>query len=273
VRWVEERDSRSTTLENDLSNARILDPYLGRLDLQDITVAVIDGIVSGLRKAGNQATTINCRLAFVRAVLRRAHREWDWIDRVPSVRRLKTKTHRVRWLTHEETDRLLDELPYYLAAQMRFTLATGLRASNVRNLKWVDVDLDRRTAWVHADESKGKKAIGIPLNRDAVVVIREQQGKHHEFVFSHKGKPCGEQGGHVWREALIRAGIKDFRWHDLRHCWATNHVIAGTPLATLRELGGWAKFEHVLIYAHLAPEHLAEAAGNIETMQVKRRLA
>jgi integrase len=176
-------------------------------------------------------------------------------------------THRVRWLTEEEANRLLKELPYYLAAQMRFSLATGLRASNVRNLKWVDVDLSRKTAWVNSNETKSRKPLSVPLNSDAVTVIREQIGKHMEFVFSRDGKKCAEQGGKVWRDALVRAGISDFRWHDLRHTWASWHVQRGTPLAVLRELGGWAKYDHVLIYSHLAESHVAGFADNISTLR------
>jgi site-specific recombinase XerD len=53
-----------------------------------------------------------------------------------------------------------------------------------------------------------------------------------------------------------RAGIKGFRWHDLRHAWASWHVQAGTPLNVLQELGGWASYEMLLRYAHLSAEHL-----------------
>lgn len=66
-------------------------------------------------------------------------------------------------------------------------------------------------------------------------------------------------------KVLNRAGIKDFRWHDLRHTWASWHVQAGTPLNVLQELGGWSDYKMVLRYAHLAPEHLAYHAANIGT--------
>jgi len=61
----------------------------------------------------------------------------------------------------------------------------------------------------------------------------------------------------------MRAGIDDFRWHDLRHTWASWHVQAGTPLHVLQELGGWETPAMVRRYAHLAPEHLAEHAVRI----------
>jgi site-specific recombinase XerD len=67
---------------------------------------------------------------------------------------------------------------------------------------------------------------------------------------------------HAWRKALARAGISDFRWHDLRHTWASCHVQNGTPLQVLKELGGWADLTMVLRYAHLSSKHLEEYAGN-----------
>ena len=68
----------------------------------------------------------------------------------------------------------------------------------------------------------------------------------------------------AWKRALERAGIeKTFRWHDLRHTWASWHVQSGTPLQELMELGSWASYEMVLRYAHLAADHLQGAAGPI----------
>lgn len=66
--------------------------------------------------------------------------------------------------------------------------------------------------------------------------------------------------GKAWRDALNRAGIADFRWHDLRHTWATRLMQAGVPLHALMELGGWQDIAMVRKYAHLAPETLAQYA-------------
>jgi integrase len=63
---------------------------------------------------------------------------------------------------------------------------------------------------------------------------------------------------------LKRAEIEKFRFHDLRHTWASWHVMNGTSLQELMELGGWKSYEMVLRYAHLAPEHLSDAAARIE---------
>lgn len=75
-----------------------------------------------------------------------------------------------------------------------------------------------------------------------------------------RGKPVRKWWSEQWNRQCARAGIENFRFHDVRHTWASWHVQAGTPLPRLMELGGWSKYEHVLRYAHLAPDHLAEHA-------------
>ena len=143
-------------------------------------------------------------------------------------------------------------------------MATGLRQSNVTDLKWCDVDLIRCHALVHPEDSKTGKAIPVPLNQDAIDILTQQKGKHAVYVFTYKGHPVTRCNNHAWRKALIRADIEDFRWHDLRHTWASWHVQNGTSLLELQQLGGWSSFEMVLRYAHLSSEHLKQAAQRIQ---------
>ena len=82
----------------------------------------------------------------LRAILRKCVNEWEWLDRAPQVRMLKEPTRRIRFLTREEAQRLLAELPEHLADMAAFSLATGLRASNVTGLQWSQMDLTRRLA-------------------------------------------------------------------------------------------------------------------------------
>ena len=70
----------------------------------------------------------------------------------------------------------------------------------------------------------------------------------------------------AWRAALKRAGIDDFRFHDLRHTWASWLIQAGVPLSALQEMGGWESIEMVQRYAHLAPNHLTEHARQIDAI-------
>ena len=163
---------------------------------------------------------------------------------------------RIRWITREDAERLLAELPVHLRVMATFSLETGLRKSNVTGLQWSQVDLRRRCAWIHPDQAKGRKAIAGPLSAAAVLVLREQIGKHPVVVFTYWGNPTKQLNTKAWRKALERAGIEDLRWHDLRHTWASWHVQAGTPLHVLQELGGWESVEMVRRYAHLSSDHL-----------------
>lgn len=207
-------------------------------------------------------------LEIVRAVLRKRVNEWEWLDRAPAVRMLKEPTRRIRFLSRDEAQRLLAALPEHLADMAAFSLATGLRRANVTGLQWSQVDLVRRVAWVHPDQAKARKVIAVPLNAEAVAIIRKQLGKRPTHVFSFRGQPIVQVSTKAWYAALEKAGIEDFRWHDLRHTWASWHVQQGTPLFALQELGGWESPEMVRRYAHLAAEHLAAYADRLCALRV-----
>src|SRR6266550_4849179 len=80
------------------------------------------------------------------------------------------------------------------------------------------------TAPTAVGKAKGGEAIGVPLNDDAMAVLRNQKGKHPERVLTYKRRPLGQGSTRSWRNALKRAGIENFRWHDSRHVWATWHA-------------------------------------------------
>lgn len=244
---------------------RWLNRHLNNTRLDEINKAKIDVIKNAKLGEGVSNATVNRVLALIRSMLNSAKDNWEWLDTVPTVKLLPEPKKRLRWLTQQEARRLVEELPEHLKAMARFTLATGLRESNVTGLQWSQIDLHRRCAWIHADQAKAEKAIGIPLNDEALAVIQSQMDKHDTHVFTYEGKPVTRANNHAWRKALIRAGIRDFRWHDLRHTWASWHVQNGTPLHALKELGGWADLAMVLRYAHLSSKHLEEYAGNSKT--------
>jgi integrase len=263
VRWSDEKAEKATALE-DRVKFRWLDGYLSGRLLHTITRDDVQAIGTAKARESSRATA-NRYLALVRAVLKRAAGPWQWIEKAPTVSLYPEAKRRVRWLNKEEATRLLDALPTHQKQLMRFALATGLRQANVLGLKWPDVDMERRTAWVHADEAKGGEAIGVPLNDEALAVLREELGKHPLRVFTFKGRPLEQANTRAWRNALKRAGIKNFRWHDLRHVWATWHVMAGTTMAELQELGAWKSGAMVRRYAHFAPEQLRAAADKLAT--------
>ena len=284
LRWCHETRHKATS-ERDLHYFRQLDKYLGRKYLDEIGRDMVDHVLSERLKEGVSHATVNRMLAVMRAVLRRAAYDWEWLDRVPRIRLLPEPKRRVRFLTREEADRLLSELPQHLAEMARFTLATGLRQANVMGLEWAQVDLDRGEAWIHPDQAKARRAIAVPLSADAMLVLRRQVGKHETYVFTYQpsikdgaslareGKarkppyPVKQVNTKAWRAALKRAGITNFRWHDLRHTWASWHVQHGTPLHVLQELGAWESVEMVRRYAHLTSRHLREHAERLPRLE------
>jgi integrase len=262
IRWLAETEHKRSR-EDDLCHLRWLDPHLGGLMLDDIDRNRIDRLQAARKAEGAANATANRTLALLRSILTRAERDWEWLDRAPKVRLLPEPKRRVRWLTEAEAARLIAELPGHLAEMAAFSLETGLREANVTGLEWSQIDMSRRVAWVHADQFKTGRALGVPLSAEAMAIIRRQIGRHPERVFCYRNRrgewvPVAKAGTAAWKKALERAGIKDFRWHDLRHTWASWHVQRGTPLHVLQELGGWQSAEMVRRYAHLAPEHLAE---------------
>jgi integrase len=253
-RWLKETSNKRDHV-NDQIRIAWLKPHLNDKPLNEITAAVIHQ-VGELKAAQTSLATANRVLTLIRAVLRRAHQQWGWLDKVPHIRLYKESERRIRYLTKEEARKLLNELPPHLQDMTLFSLSTGLRASNVTGLRWSQVDLQRNHVWIHADQAKAGKALAVPLNSVAREVIVRQVGKNEIFVFTFESQPVTRPNNHAWRKALRRAGIGDFRWHDLRHTWASWHIQAGTPLHVLQELGGWSSYEMVRRYAHLSSDHL-----------------
>jgi len=273
VRWLKENPHKKS-LSSDKRRLKLLHNWLGKLYLDEVDRDMVDRIKyerAAQNKLNSQGkdtgklvtpAEVNRLLALLRTILKAACDDWEWVDRVPKVKLFKEARRRIRWITSEEASKLLGCLPNHLAAMARFSLATGLREQNVLGLQWSQLDLSRRVAWIHGDEVKNSQALAVPLNEEALSVIRAQRFKNKRFVFTYKGERIARANNSGWRKALIDAGIQNFRWHDLRHTWASWHIQNGTALNVLQELGGWESIEMVRRYAHLAPDNLAAAAAN-----------
>jgi len=103
------------------------------------------------------------------------------------------------------------------------------------------------------------------LNSDAIAVLDEELDKHPVYCFTYRGDPIGwDVTNTAWQNALRKADITDFRFHDLRHTWASWHRQAGTSCDELKDLGGWKSRSMVDRYAKFATENLQVAAARIE---------
>jgi integrase len=230
VRWLNETKHKASH-EGDKGKLRWLDTFLAGMELNLINRAVVDRITEAKRAEGVCPATVNRHLALVRAILRRAHREWEWIDRAPAVRLLKEPTRRIRFLTRDQVAALLKELPEHLRDMATFALATGLRAANVTGLTWEQVDLERKMAFVYPDQAKARKAIPVPFNDAAMDVVQRQKGKHFVKVFTFEGEPVKQVNTKAWKKALKRAGIQTgVRVSALwRAYWVTLRLLMAGP--------------------------------------------
>jgi integrase len=178
-------------------------------------------------------------------------------------KRRKAPKGRIRWLTAEEWESLRKALPAHWLPMADFAIATGLRQANVFWLEWGQVDMIRAKAWVHPDDAKGGLPIGIPLSDAALAVLESQRGKSDVWVFPMpNGNPLPKLKSRDWKAVVTEADIAACTWHDLRHTWATWHVMGGTPLEVLQKLGGWKDMRMVQVYAHMAESFVDRYAAN-----------
>lgn len=289
--WLEDHQHRKS-IEEIKRVLRWLTGHLRGVALTDITDARIRALAKARREQPTNArvieravtagrtppdptpptgATVNRHMAQLSAVLNDANRR-GWLPVVPPITKAAEPAKRIAWLTREQAAALLAELPPHLRAMAAFALATGLRESNIRLLRWSQVDMARAVCWHEGDETKAGLAHSTPLNADALRVLAGQQGQHRVWVFpvprwvdgeQVADAPTGKVSNHAWRKACVRAGLPTLRFHDLRHTWASWHVQAGTPLPVLQELGGWASLSMVQRYAHLGRSHVAQWAGNL----------
>ena len=263
LRWLEETAHKRSHLY-DVVRLKWLQQFLRMKPLAEITRDFVMQVAE-TKKRESSPSNANRYIALIRAILRRAEREWEWLDKAPALRLYPEPKRRVRWITPEQAQRLLSLLPEHQRDVVMFALATGLRHGNVLKLEWSQVDLARKVAWIYGDQAKGGRDIHVSLNDTALDVLKRQVDKHPSRVFTFRGKPIAVANTKAWREALKKAGIEDFRWHDLRHTWASWLVQSGVPLGVIQEMGAWESPEMVRRYAHLSPAVMASYAKVIDT--------
>ncbi len=194
--------------------------------------------------------------------------DWGLCEKNPAarVKLLHEDVKRTRYLTQEEESRLLDVASPYLKNVVLFALHTGMRRAEILGLRWQEVDLQNAVATIPAARAKGHRDRHVPLNALALQIINglPRPSDSSAPIFGNaKGRPQGNLERH-WRSALALSGIENFRFHDLRHTFASRLVMEGADLPVLRELLGHRDFAMTLRYAHLAPSRLRETVAMLE---------
>jgi integrase len=218
----------------------------------------------------------------ISAVLHHAARK-KWCSKPVIARPKGHDKERVRWITYEEAERLIDAAAPHIRPLVIFLLSTGARLSEALYLEWADVDLSRAHVVFKPTDARGIKtddARGVPLPPRAVAELAMTPWDREGFVFRRpagKIKTTGRKwlpyesrdgagGGQIktaWAGMLKRAGLSDFTPHDCRHTWATWHYMANRDINALMTLGGWKTPAMVFRYTHINTSHLAPSQNRL----------
>lgn len=270
-RWLNETQKR--TRDKDEMILAWLCGEIGEEAVSSIDRDAIEELRKTALVEGMAPATVDRYMALLRAILRKCEHDWGLLDHAPRVPMYRPTAPEPRWLKPAEFERLVKELPPHLKLAARFAVLTGLRMREMLSLTWDRIDLANRRAWIPGTRMKAGRSHGIPLNTDAVKVLRELKTLNPEgaHVFQWRGKPVDDCNGHAFKDAAARAGTPELRWHDLRHTFASWAVQRGVTLHELMQLGGWSSYQMVLRYAHLAPDNLALAAEKLCTNRTQRK--
>ncbi len=243
------------------SIVRRLIAEFGDLTVAEITPKLLSNYKTKRVNQGTLPATINHELQLLNHAFNIAIREWEWIKENPvsKIKRERVNNLRDRWLTLEEEERLLEASPEWLRDIITFAIYTGLRKSEILNLRWKDVDLFRKVIYIGEQKNRGKDT--LPLNSKALGVLRKKSKVRHincEYVFhTQNGTKIDPRNlNRAFYSSLRKAEIKDLRFHDLRHTFATRLVQAGVDIYTVQKLCRWKTISMAMRYAHHYPESL-----------------
>lgn len=231
----------------------------------DVTVAEVsaEAIFDYKRKRREEnvaPATLNKELSFLRHALELAV-VWEWLEINPAVRipREKVKNRMERWLTEEEEEKLLNACPEWLRDMVIFSLNTGFRQNEMLSLTWSQVDLSRKTILFWDQKNGGRDT--VPINPAAEEILKKHWkvrslSSDHVFLTSNGTPFIARNLIRSFSIALEKAGIEKFRWHDLRHTFATRLIHEGVDLYKVQRLGRWRSVSMVMRYAHHSVESL-----------------
>ena len=263
---------------------------IGNEPIDAVTTDVLERFVpkttvtpSGVRKPLSGASQ-NRYLSAISAVLRFAVKR-DWLAKSPYIPKRAEAPIRESYATKEQVEILLDNLNGWMRDISEFAYFTGMRASEILTLEWRYVNL--RQGAVNLPGSKAKSGHGrvIPLADRALDVLNRRKGLHDKYVFLRKkpdedpplkkktkkdedkeeDRPAQQIDARAFARAVHAAGLPPgFRFHDLRHSWASRMAAAGVPLLVLQKLGGWKTLSMLNRYAHFATEDLSKHVNKID---------
>ncbi|MBW2638150.1 MAG: site-specific integrase, partial [Deltaproteobacteria bacterium] len=270
-RYLEEYSSvnkAKTSYTRDKSlTAHLLKPFKDEY-LVDITPAMISDYKVQRRREGAAPRTINYELTLMSHAFNIGILEWEWVNDNPVKKVKKERVNNAieRWLTREEEKRLLGVSAQWLQEIIVFAIHTGLRQSEILDLKWPQVDMTRRTILIYEQKNRGVDT--LPLNETALGVLEERQRHHlsqcdNVFHSNNQTRIVNRNLCRAFKIATEKARVNNFRFHDLRHTFATRLVQSGVGIYEVQRLGRWKSTSMVMRYAHHNSESLR---ASIEVM-------
>ena len=262
LNWYKVQNSKKSYQDyENLFNSTII-PYFKDYYLNDISVEMIENYKIKRSKEIKSAT-INKELTAIKHVFNKAN-EWDYVKENPlaKVKKLKVSQSKIRFLSIEEIDRLLNNCSDHIRPIILTAIHTGLRRSELFRLEWSDVDFERECIVVTAkgeEHTKNYLNRELPMTDQLIECLKGIQVKGN-WVFS---KDDGSRFSGWVRKSIEtarkKAGIQRFTLQSLRHTFASHLVMEGVDLPTVQKLMGHSKITTTMIYAHLAPDHLKNA--------------
>ena len=243
----------------------------GNLKVRDLNARIVEQWQTK-RLEHRKPATVNRITSCLRHMVTQGQK-WEMVDeesakRIRSVKLLKEENKRLRFLTLEECQRLIDCCQEHLKPIVTVALHTGMRRGEILNLRWEHVDLQHY--FILLDKTKNGTRREIPINSTLEELFQNlQRSTGSSYVFVNKdGKPYRDIN-RSFNAALQRAGICDFRFHDCRHTTASHLVMAGIDLTTVKELLGHKDITTTLRYSHLAPGHKRKAVQVLDRIMEK----
>ena len=265
--WAKE--NRKAWENNEKRYNQYLKPRFGKKPLDQISSFAVEKLRSDLKKMTNArkkpyaTDTINQHVYLLRRLFNFAiERKWfTGPNPVSGVKLQKANNQIIRYLSDDEMERFLTVLKTWPCKEsvefVNFALLTGFRRSEILNMKWENIDL--KNGFVYHPDPKGGEPVTVPVSDEALDVIRHRKQKEG-FVFA------GQEGGKRYDfkgpflRILEKAKIKNFRFHDLRHNFASRLINRGVPLEQIQVLLSHKDPKTTKKYAHLDPKVLRETA-------------
>lgn len=264
-KWCERQ--RSFKSKKDFINR--LTEYFGNLPLRNFTTMAVEQYQTEKINRGNKPATINRHVAALKHMFSKAV-QWEMVEnhgaeKVRQVKLLEENNKRLRYLTKEECHAVMNSCDGHVRPIVTMALNTGMRKGEILTLKWDNVDL--KNGFLLLDRTKNGERREVPINQtlsSALKNLVRRLDVPYVFYNPVTGKPY-DNVKRSFNSALKRAGIVDFKFHDLRHTFASQLVMAGIDLATVKELLGHKSLAMTLRYAHLAPSHKINAVNVLDS--------